>query len=92
MYVFFFSCKTSWKWYASSTERFQSRFNSYKSTHGSFIKKNTVKQASFHAHFEDDRHLGMKDWEITPIDQTGSVDDLRRRQANELDESDVTPF
>ena len=44
-----------------------------------FIKGNTVKQASFHAHFEDDKHHGISDWEITLIDQTDSVNDLRRR-------------
>ena len=32
---------------------------------------NIAKQASFHAHFVD--------WELTLIDQTDSVDDLRRR-------------
>ena len=45
------------------------------------ITLNTVKQASFHAHFEDDKHHGMSDWEITLIDQTESVDNLRRRES-----------
>ena len=45
----------------------------------SFIKGNTIKQASFQAHFEDDKHHGISDWEITLIDQTDSVNDLRRR-------------
>ena len=44
-----------------------------------FIKRNTVKQVSFHPHFEDDKRHGMSDWEITLIDQTDSVDNLRRR-------------
>ena len=39
------------------------------------------KQASFHAHCEDDEHRGMSDCEITHIDQTESVDDLRRRES-----------
>ena len=37
-------------------------FNNYKSAHRNFIKGNTVKQPSFHAHFEDDKHHGMSDW------------------------------
>ena len=45
----------------SSTESFQSRFKNFKSAHWSFIKGNTVKQASFHTHFEDNEH-GMSDW------------------------------
>ena len=64
---------------------------------------NTVKQASFHAHFEDDKHHGISDWEITLIDQTDSVDNLRRReyfwqyeldtfQPNGLNERDVALF
>ena len=46
------------------------RFNNYKSAHRNFIKGNTVKQPSFHAHFDGDEHHGMSDWEITLIDQT----------------------
>ena len=46
-----------------------------------FFNENTVKQASFHAHFEDDKHHGMSDWEITLIDQTKSVDNLRRKES-----------
>ena len=58
---------------------------------------------SFQAHFEDDKDHGIKYWEITPIDQTDSVDDLRRResfwqyelgtfQPNGLNERDVALF
>ena len=99
MLCIFFSCKVCSKQYTGSTESFQSRFNNYKSTHRNFIKRNTVKQASFHAHFEDDKHHGISDWEITLIDQTDSVDDLRRReyeldtfQPNGLNERDVALF
>ena len=45
------------------------------------MKPNTVKQTLFHAHFEYDKHYGMNDWEITLIDLTDSVDDLRRRES-----------
>ena len=67
------------------------------------VSLNTVEQASFHAHFEDGKHHGINDWEITLIDQTDSVDDLRRResfwqyeldtfQPNGLNERDVALF
>ena len=45
-----------------------------------FIKGNIIKQASFHNHFENDKHHGMSDWEITLIDQTDTINDLRRRE------------
>ena len=57
---------------------------------------------SFHAHFEDDKHHGMSDWEITLVHQTDSVDDLRKKsfwqyevdtfQPNGLNERDVALF
>ena len=67
------------------------------------ISGNTVKEASFHAHFEDVKHHGMSDWEINLVDQAERVDDLRRResfwqyelnafQPNGLNEPDVALF
>ena len=44
------------------------------------ISENTIKEASFHAHFEDVKHHGMSDWEINLVDQAESVDDFRRRE------------
>ena len=98
--VYLFSCKACSEQYTGSTESFQSRFNNYKSAHRNFIKRNTVKQAPFHAHVEDGKHHGMS--EITLIDQTGSADDLRREsfrqyepdtfQSNGLNEPDVALF
>ena len=101
--VYLFSCKACSKQYTGSTESFRSRFDSCESALRSFIKGNTVKQASFHAHFEDDKHHVISDWEITLIDQTDSVGDLRRResfwqyeldtfQPNGLNERDVALF
>ena len=101
--VHLFPCKACSKQYTGSTESFQSRFKNYKSAHRNFIKGNTVKQASFHAHFEDDKHHGMSNWEITLIDQTDSVDYLRRKesfwqykldtfQSNGLNERDAALF
>ena len=52
-----------------------------KVSHRNIIKGNIVKQASFHAHFEDDKYHGMSDSEITLTDQTECVDDLRRRES-----------
>ena len=100
--VYFFSCKACSKKYTGSTENFLPRFDNYKSAHRNFIKRNTIKQASFHTHFEDDKH-GMSHWEIAVIDQTESVDDLRRResfwqskldtfQPNGLNQHDVALF
>ena len=63
--------------WAGNTESFRYTFNNYKSAHRRFIKGNTVKQALFHAPFEDDRHLGLNDWEISLVDQT----DSRRRES-----------
>ena len=103
MLCIFFSCKACSKQYTGRTESFRSRFNSYKSAHRSFIKGNTVKQVSFPARFEDDKHHGTSDWEITLIDKKDSVDDRRRResswqyeldtfQPNGLNEHDVALF
>ena len=57
---------------------------------------------SFYAHFEDDKHRDMDDWEITLVHQTDSVNDLRRKsfwqyevgtfQPNALNERDVALF
>ena len=64
-----FSCKAPSKQYTCCTERFWSRFNNCKSAHINLIEGNTIKQALFHAHFEDEKH-GMSDWEITLTEKT----------------------
>ena len=46
------------------------------------MKRNTIKQASFHAHFDDDKH-GLSDGKITLIDQTDSVGNLRRGESQD---------
>ena len=67
------------------------------------MQGNTVKQSPFHAHFEGDKHHGMSVWEISLINQTDNVDDLRRRESfwlyeldtfepNGLNERDVALF
>ena len=102
-FVHLFSCKTCSKQCTGSTESFRSRFNNYKSAHTNFIKKNTVNQVSFYIHFEDDKHHGKSYREIALIDQTDSVDNLRRKesfwrykldtfQPNGLNERDVALF
>ena len=91
--MYLFSCKACSKQYTGSTESFRSRFSNYQSAHRIFIKGNTVKQASFHAHFKDDKHHGISDWEITLIDQTDSVDyELDTFQPNGLNEHDAAFF
>ena len=32
-----------------------------------YIYRNTVKQASFHAHFEDDKHDSISDWKLPSL-------------------------
>ena len=70
---------------------------------GVLWKGTLSKKASFRTHFEDDKHHGISNWEITLIDQTESVDDLRGResfwqyeinifQPNGLNECDVALF
>ena len=101
--MYLFSCKTCFKQYRGSKECFGPRFNNHKSAYRDFIKGNTVKPASFHAHFEDDKHHSMSDWEINVIGQTENADDLRRKksfwkyeldtfQSNGLNERDVALF
>ena len=63
-----FSCKACSKQYTGSTEKFWSRFSNYKSAHRNIINGNTVIQASFHAHFVNDKYNGMSDWKTTLID------------------------
>ena len=67
------------KQYTCNTESFRSRFKYHKSAHRNFVKENTVKQASYRAHFEDDKYHSMSEWEITLIDQTDDINDLRIR-------------
>ena len=55
--VFLLSYKACSKQYTFSTESFRSRFNNYKLAHRNL----SVKQASLHAHFEDDKHHDMSD-------------------------------
>ena len=96
-----FLCKICSKQYTGSTASFRSRFN--KLVYGDFIKGNIVKQASFYAHFEDDKYHGISDWEIILIDQSESAVDLRRIgsfwqyefdtfQPNVLNDRDVALF
>ena len=49
----------------------------------------TIKQVSFPAHFEDNKHYEMSDWKITLIDQTDSADNLRRKESFWLYEFDT---
>ena len=61
--VYLFSFKAHSKKYIDTIDIFGSGFNNHKSAHRSFIEGNTVKQASFHTHFEDGKHHSMSDWE-----------------------------
>ena len=67
------------------------------------FEKQKVKQESFNAHFAEANHKGKEDWEVSLIDQTDNVEDLRKResfwqleletfQSNGLNEREVALF
>ena len=53
----------------------------YRCSHRNFLKGKSVKQESFHAHFESFEHQGENDWDIKIIDQAENVVDLRKRES-----------
>ena len=68
-----------------------------------FLRKKKVKQESFNAHIAEANHNGEEDWEVRFIDQTDTVEDLRKReffwqheletfQPNGLNEREVALF
>ena len=92
--------KEMWKskWFAGMAERAKLQWQKFR-----FIKGNIVRQASFYAHFVDDKHHGMNNLKVTITDQTDISDDLRRResfweykldtfQPNRLTERDMVLF
>ena len=86
--IYLFTCKTCQKQSTGSTEDFRLRFNNYRCSHRNFLKNQKVKQESFHAHYEGQDHNGENDWEVRLIDQSDSVEDLRKRESfwqNELE-------
>ena len=85
----------------STSTKFRLRFNNYKSCYRRYSSGNQVPQASFHAHFAQEGHQGMADWNILLIDQVDCLENLRRREffwqntlgtfiPNGLNERDVT--
>ena len=54
--VYLFTCKTCYKQYGRSTEKFWSRFNNYRYSHINLLRNKKVKQESFHTRFVESRH------------------------------------
>ena len=80
--VYLAECKTCGMQYVGSTStKFRARFNNYKSAHRKYSLGHSVPQASFHAHFVEEEHQGMHDWQFTLIDQAGNVDSVRRKES-----------
>ena len=68
-----------------------------------FLKEKKVKRESFNAHYAKVNHNGEDDWEVSLIDQTDNLEDLRKResfwqhelntfQPNGLNEREMAPF
>ena len=79
--VYLFACETCHKQYKGGTEKFRSRFNTYRCSHRNFLRNKKVKQESFHTYFAEDLHQGESDWEVRLIDQGVSFDDVMRRES-----------
>jgi len=101
--VYLVNCKTCGIQYVgSATTPFRLRFNNYKCCYRKFSAGiSAVAQASFHAHFFQEGHKGMQDWEFVLIDQACNLPAVRRKEAfwqytlgtfrpNGLNEKDVT--
>ena len=80
--VYLFQCKTCEKQYVgSSSTKFRTRFNNYKSSWKKHTENKKVPQgASFHAHFSQPDHCGQLDWEVTLIDQSYGTKALRLKE------------
>ena len=94
------SCKTCHKKYTGSSEEFRVRLNNYWCAHRNYCKNRKVKQESFRPRFADSAYSGEGDWELKPVDQSDSTEDLRKRgsfwqhvldtfQSNGLNEREV---
>ena len=79
--MYLFTRKRFSKQYTGSTEDLRPRFNNYRCAHRNFLKRKTVKQESFHAHFAEVNHHDEDDWEVRLIDQTDIVENLRKRES-----------
>ena len=65
MIVYLVNCKFCQKQYVESTStRFRLRFNNYKCWHTRDNFNKSVPQESFHAHFKEQSHNGMDDWQF----------------------------
>ena len=80
--VYLAQCKVCGIQYVgSASTKFRLRFNNYKSAYRKDSSGQPVPQTFFHAHFAQDDHHGMEDWEFILIDKAENVDSLRRKEA-----------
>jgi len=79
--VYLVSCKKcSIQYVGSASTAFRYRFNNYRCCYRKHSSGSVVPQATFHAHFAQDGHRGMEDWEFTLIDQAENLPTVRRRE------------
>ena len=80
--VYLAQCKKCGIQYVGSTiTKFRMRLNNYKSCHRKFNSHKFVPQSNFHAHFAQEDHQGMDDWDFVLIDQGNDVDSTRRKES-----------
>ena len=79
--VYLISCKSCHKQCTGSSKEFRVRSNNYRCAHRNYRKNRKGKQEPFHAHFVDDVHSGEGGWEVRLIDQSNSIEDLRKRES-----------
>ena len=53
--------------------------SNYKSFHTRDSLKKSVPQESFHAHFKEESHNGVDDWQFIFIDKAENVEQLRKK-------------
>ena len=80
--VYLLSCKVCGIQYVGSTTcKFRSRFNTYKSGNRRYAeKKKKVPQKKLHSHFDQPGHSGFSDFEFTLIDQGNDHESTRKKE------------
>ena len=79
--VYLVNCKQCKIQYVGSTStKFRTRFNNYKSAHKRYLSNKKINQINFHSHYEQKGHSGISDWMVTLIDKAEDVNSLRRKE------------
>jgi len=80
--VYLVQCKKcSMQYIGSTSTPFRQRFNNYKSCHKKHNLGVPIIQESFHAHFNQEGHRGIDDWQFILIDQADSLFSVRRKES-----------